>query len=192
MYVIEPAPERVLKIYLKCRGSSALVFYGMEDLCEGLTLTFIEECVGKNFGDLIKIVTKRKSGFYYDKETRSFGHTQKEEARYDPAEWILRTETGDKLTAEYLSPLYWKFRYRYCRPWINRQGRRARAYGHWRGPRTSNEKRQAFVLKDEGEPSIRGRRNSNNLPTGWDDYYTHNDACWKTQYKKRKRQYRPK
>ena len=194
MYVIEPVPERVLKIYLKCRGSSGRVFYGLEDVCESLTLAFIEECVGKNYGDLIKIVTKRKGGFYYDRETRSFGYTQKEEARYDPAEWILRVETGDKITAEDLRPVYWQLRsqrYRY-RPWRDRHGRKAsNAYGHYRKPKTQNEKRAAFPNKDEGEPEIRGRRNKNNLPTGWDDFLSHNDACWKTQYKRR-HQYRPR
>ncbi len=193
MYVIEQAPERVLKIYLKCRGSSGRVFYGLEDVCESLSLDFVEGFVGKNYGDLIKTVTKRKSGFYYDKETRSFGYAQKEEARYDPAEWILRTETGDKITAEDLRTIYWLLRSRRYLPWRDRHGRKAsNAYGHWRSPRTTNERRQAFQNVAEGEPPIRARRNKTNLTNAWDDCQTHNDSCWKTQYKKRKRQYRPK
>ena len=193
MYVIEPVPERVLKIYLCCRGSSSRVFYGLEDLCEDLTLDFVERFVGRNYGDLIKIVTARAHGLVWDAEKKKFGYKHPEKFHHVEAEFIIRTEDGEKLTSHELKDTYWRIRARLWRYMCPSMGRKAcNAYGHYRKPQTLNEKRQAFPNKDDGEPEIRGRRNKNNLPTGWDDYLSHNDACWKTQYKKRKRQYRPR
>ncbi len=192
MYVIEPVPERVLKIYLCCRGSDSRVFYGLEDLCEDLTLDFVEKFVGRNYGDRIKIVTARAHGLVWDAENKKFGYKYPEKFHHEEAEFIIRTEDGEKLTAHELKDTYWRIRARLWRSSWPRWGRKARnAYGHYRKPKTQNEKRAAFPNKDEGEPEIRGSRNKNNLPTGWDDFLSHNDACWKTQYKRR-HQYRPR
>lgn len=193
MYVIEPFPEREAKIYLCCSGSRSSVFYGLEDLCENLTLDFIERFVGRNYGDLIKIVTERAHGLAWDTEKKNFGYKNPEKFYHEEADYILRTEDGEKLTSHELKDVYWRFRWRRGRPWRDRHGRKASGvYGHWRSPKTTNERRQAFQNVAEGEPPIRARRNKTNLTNAWDDHQTHNDACWKTQYKKRKRQYRPK
>jgi hypothetical protein len=188
MYVIEPSPDREIKIYLHCCGTRSRVFYVLEDLCTQLTLDFVEKNVGLNYGYSIKIVTKRASGLQWDAEYK-FTYLHPEEAYWHPAAFIIRTEEGEKLTAEDLRPTYWGLRrWRYRWP---RMGRKAeRAYGTYRNPRTTNERRQAFQNKDEDEPPIRARRNKNNIITAWDDRLAHNDANWKTQYKRR-HQYRP-
>lgn len=193
MYVIEPFPEWETKIYLYCCGRRSRVFYGLDDLCENLTLDFVERCVGRNYGDPIKIVTERAHGLVWDTEKSKFGYKNPEKFYHVEAEFIIRTEPGEKLTSHELKDVYWRFRWQCRRPWRDRHGRKAsNVCGHWRSPSTTNEKRQAFQNIDDGEPPIRARRNKTNLTDAWDDNHTHNDACWKTQYKKRKRQYRPK
>ena len=77
--------------------------------------------------------------------------------------------------------------------WINykfkckRPAWRRQAWSGYRGIRTTNEKRQAFDTYVE-EYGIfvrpRGKRNTTNLPDGWDDYRAHNDKSWKTQSKR--------
>jgi hypothetical protein len=58
------------------------------------------------------------------------------------------------------------------------------AYGSFRCPRTTQERRWA-VQVDEDEPPIRCARNNRNLPNAWDDFYGHSDRSWKTQSKRR-------
>ena len=97
MYVIEPFPEWETKIYLCCCGSRSRVFYGLEDLCANLTLDFVEKFVGRNYGDLIKIVTERANGLVWDDENRKFGYKNPEKFYNVEADFILRKEDGEKL-----------------------------------------------------------------------------------------------
>jgi len=192
MHTIDPAPKREPNIYLHCRGVGTRVFCGLDHLCSEITLGFIGIHVGNTYYDEIKIVTTRASGGYWDKGRRAISYRHPEQYYWKPAEYIIRTEDGQRLTAEYLRPVYWEWRSRQRRPWRDRHGRKAsKVYGNWRSPKTTNERRQAFQNVDEGEPPIRARRNKTNLINAWDDTITHNDASWKTQ-SKRRHQYRPK
>lgn len=193
MYDIEPPLEREVKVYLCSRVSgTATVFASIEDFCTHNSLDFVERWVGRKYGDPIKIVTKRRSGCFYDKETRKIGWSQPEEYYYEEADFIIRSDTGESLTAEELSPVYWELRSRRWRgSWTRRQGLKSgTCYGTFKTPKTINEIRQAVQNKDDGEPPIRGRRNKNNLPSAWDDKYSDAQKSWKYQ-SKRKKQYRP-
>ncbi len=197
MYVIEPALCREQEIYLYCCGRLSRTFYGLDHLCEELSVDFIEKWVGEHYGEQIKIVTKRAHGLHWPKDRAKWEYQFPEEFYIEPAMYIVRTDEGEKLTSDFLKKACSRFYYNrraarlgYYKP---RMGRKTRGcYGNYRAPKTTNEKRQAFCIKEDGEPSIRARRNITNLTDAWDDTSRHNDACWKTQYKKRKRQYRPK
>jgi hypothetical protein len=81
--------------------------------------------------------------------------------------------------------------YRYGWFWERRRsrGEKKQAYGHWRAPKTTNERRWAHAWDDEEFAPrtgfARGRRRANALPNLWDDLYGHNDKSWKTQSKRR-------
>ncbi len=194
MHVIPSVPERETLVYVHCRGHISRVYNSVEDLCRDMPLDFVEENVGYQYDWPIKIVTKLRSGFTWDKETRKIYWKFPEESYLRYADFIIRTDTGEKLTAEELRPVYWRLRAlraRYRAPWRDRQGRKTEGCcGTYRHPRTTNERRQAFQNKDENEPPIRARRNCNNIITAWDDRYAHSEKSWKAQ-SKRKRQFRP-
>ena len=192
MHVIPSVPERETQVFVHCRGAISRVYNSVEDLCQDMPLDWIERYVGRHYDSPIKIVTRCRSGFEYDKETGRFWHRHPEEYYYYAADFIIRTDTGEKLTAEELRPVYWRLRRdRPYRPWADRHGRKTDGcYGTYRHPKTTNECRQAFQNKDENEPPIRARRNRNNLITAWDDRNAHSEKSWKAQ-SKRKRQFRP-
>ncbi len=191
MHVIPSAPERETQVYVHCCGTLSRVYNSVEDLCRDMPLDFIEEWVGYQYNDTIKVVTKRRSGMNWDKETSTFYWMNPEEYFYRSADFIIRTDTGEKLTAEELRPVYWRLRSRPYRPWAHRHGRKTDGcYGTYRHPKTTNERRQAFQNKDENEPPIRARRNHNNLINAWDDRNADTEKSWKAQ-SKRKRQFRP-
>ncbi len=192
MHVIPSAPERETRVYVHCRGHISRVYNSVEDLCRDMPLDFVEENVGYQYDWPIKIVTRRKTGLEYDKETRSFWWRFPEESYQYYADYIIRTDTGEKLTAAELSTVYWRLRSRkrWSR-WEHRHGRKTDGcYGTFRHPKTNNERRQAFQNKDENEPPIRARRNYNTIITAWDDRIAHSEKSWKAQ-SKRKRQFRP-
>jgi hypothetical protein len=59
------------------------------------------------------------------------------------------------------------------------------AYGNWRKPKTTQEKRAYFATKDEEETiKIRHRRGPKCLIDAYDDRYSHSDKNWKTQSKR--------
>jgi len=191
MYIIEPPLVREVKVYLCARGSGRATEYAsIEDFCIHQSLDFVERWVGRYYGEKIKIVTKRRSGAYWDRETRKIGWQQPEEYYYEEADFIIRTDIGDSLTAEELAPVYWEIRRRRSRDWRRSQGLKSGScYGRYTAPRTTNEIRQAVQNKDDGEPTIRCRRNKNNLPSSWDDKYAGVQKSWKYQ-SKRKNQYK--
>ncbi len=191
MHVIPLVPERETQVFVHCRGAVSRVYNSVEDLCRDMPLDFVEEFVGYYYDSEIKIVTKLKSGLNWNKETRTFYWMNPEEYFYRSPLYIIRTDTGEKLTAEELRPVYWRLRSRPWVPWRNRHGRKTDGcHGTFRHPKTNNERRQAFQNKDENEPSIRARRNFNNIITAWDDRNAHSEKSWKAQ-SKRKRQFRP-
>lgn len=101
--------------------------------------------------------------------------------------------TPDRLVGEYRA---WVKNYyaRSRRSWYNRRDRGARkdAYGRFRRPRTTQERRWASAWDDEDfMPPVRGKRRSHNLPNAWDDVYSHNQKSWKKQ-SKRRRQWKEK
>jgi hypothetical protein len=191
MHVIPSVPERETQVYLHCRGTITRAFNSVEDLCRELALSFVEEFVGLHYDSNIKIVTKPRSGITWDKEFWKIYWRSPEEYFYRLADFIIRTETGEKLTAEDLRPVYWRLRARRHIPWRNRHGRKTEGcYGTYRHPKTTNERRQAFRNRDEDEPVIRARRNHKNIIHAWDDRNAHSEKSWKAQ-SKRKRQFRP-
>ncbi len=191
MHVIPSVPERETRVFVHCRGALSRVYNSVDELCGDMPLDFIEENVGYYYDSDIKIVTKRKSGINWNKETCTIYWMNPEEYFYRSADFIIRTETGEKLTAEELRPVYWRRRSRPWVPWRNRHGRKTDGcYGTFRHPKTNNERRQAFQNKDENEPPIRARRNYNTIITAWDDRIAHSEKSWKAQ-SKRKRQFRP-
>lgn len=193
MYNVPPAPEKEPRVILHHIGGSKRVYENLEDMCNQLDLWWIKRMVGLKYGDGIKIVTRQRSGIMWDKETRKITWAQPEEFYHVDAEYIIRTEDGEKLTPEDLEPVYWRIRARGRHwGWRNSRDRGAKrsCYGGYRNPKTSNERRQAFQDKDENEPPIRARRNFNNIITAWDDRTVHSEKSWKLQ-SKRKRQYRP-
>lgn len=80
----------------------------------------------------------------------------------------------------------YKGRYYYWNSWSKK------AYGGWRHPRTTQERKWAHAWDDEEFcPPPRARRQGRYLPTVWDDIYAHSEKSWKTQ-SKRRHQWRPK
>jgi len=76
------------------------------------------------------------------------------------------------------------FRNRYDR---TSNGRRKKAYGHFRSVRTFQERKWAEAWNDEEfAPKTRRARAAPTLPDPWDDYICHNDKSWKTQSKRKK------
>ncbi len=66
-------------------------------------------------------------------------------------------------------------------------GRRKKAYGHYRHIRTFQERKLADAWDDvEFAPKTRSARTSKILPNPWDDILGHNDKSWKTQSKRKK------
>lgn len=105
-------------------------------------------------------------------------------------------ENGKVVTPDRLVGLFREWyhnRNPYRRGWWYRRfdcGEKKQAWGHWRAPKTTYERRWAHAWDDdEFAPKTgfaRGRRRANALPNLWDDYMTHNDKSWKTQTKRRK------
>lgn len=62
---------------------------------------------------------------------------------------------------------------------VPRTGRRS-PYRYRRHPATQAERRLAFALSEEGEPTIRGGRTMRRLPTYWDDLGRNNQRSWKS------------
>lgn len=56
---------------------------------------------------------------------------------------------------------------------------------HFKTPKTAQEKRQSFTHPE----LVRPKRRKNNLPESWDDNYRHNQYSWKSQGKRRRRQW---
>ena len=102
----------------------------------------------------------------------------------------IAVEDGNFVTPDRLVGLFrdwWNDRPRYR---YNRHGWNRNAYGSFRSPKTTNERRQvAAATVDDGAPPVRCARNFRNLPDAWDDFYGHSDRNWKTQ-SKRRHQYR--
>lgn len=73
----------------------------------------------------------------------------------------------------------------YDKIWMKKmQGRKRRAYGTWRHPRTLQEKRWAHAWDDEEFcPPVRAVRQGYHLPDVYDDYYSHNEKNWKRHRK---------
>lgn len=70
--------------------------------------------------------------------------------------------------------------------------RSKKAWGRYRGIRTTQERRWAHAWDDEEfAPRVRAQRNAANLPNAWDDYESHNEKSWKKQ-SNRRHQWRPK
>jgi hypothetical protein len=66
-----------------------------------------------------------------------------------------------------------------------RRGRKS-AYGRFRKPKTTQERRWSCAWDDEEfAPKIRKRRKGHNLPNAWDDYISHNEKSWKRQSKRK-------
>ena len=193
MHIIEPSLGREVKIYLCQKGAvRPTVYSNIDEFCSRRSLEFIKGWVGEYYGDPIKIVISRASGFSHDRETRRFYYKYPETFYIQPAEFIVRTDTGERLTLEELQPLYYAFyrRNRASTPYWRRQGLKSGCcYGRFRSPATTNERRQAFPNEDEGEPPIRGRRRAHSLPNTWDDVHSDSQKSWKYQ-SKRRHQYR--
>lgn len=191
MYIVPLAPEKEPRVVLHHMGGYKRVFENFEDMCANLDLTWIKENVGLKYDEEIKIVTKRASGFKWDREARKIVWTNPEEYYWVYAEYVIRTEDGEKLAYDDLAPIYYRYRQRtrasrYINP--RTRGAKRHCYGGYRKIRHANERRQAIA--EEGEPPIRARRNKNNLPNPWNDAFFKRQRCWKHQ-SKRKRQYKP-
>lgn len=100
---------------------------------------------------------------------------------YDKNERVVRLQ-------DYYNAVDGWFRSFPVRQWRDR-GQRARAYGHWRSPKTFQEKKAYYATTDWEEVNIkvRGKRKPHNLVDTWDDLHSHNEKCWKrhrrTQWK---------
>jgi hypothetical protein len=67
-----------------------------------------------------------------------------------------------------------------------RRGRKPRAFGSFRYPRSTQEKRWANAWDDEEDcPPVRARRNIRHLPDAWDDHWSKTHKSWKKQSKRR-------
>ena len=74
--------------------------------------------------------------------------------------------------------------------WLKRRnGQTKSAYGRFRHPKTLNELKAIFSLDEDDKfygAKIRSKRGKSYLPTVWDDVYSNNEKCWKTQSKRKK------
>ena len=128
-----------------------------------------------------------KNRFYYEMYPEKF------------VGYYLCTEKGllvspDLLMGEYMI-LYNEYR-EHKRNARDTEWRHKRSYmykhnhSRYKRPKTQQERRMACaVLKDEGEPDIRGRRKMRSLPSYWDDIRTRHSTGWKYSTK-RKHQYK--
>jgi len=91
--------------------------------------------------------------------------------------------------------LNWEEEWREKNPWRHRNdagGIHKPAWRWFRSIRTTQERRWAHAWDcEEHAPHVRSARQGRNLPNAWDDYWAHNEKCWKYQ-SKRKSQWRPK
>lgn len=101
--------------------------------------------------------------------------------------------TPDRLVGMYRAWKYDRYQQRINRfKYFRHKRTLKRAYGGFKHPRTTAEKRAFCSLKDEEYTNLgRARRNIPNLPDLWDDRYAHADKSWKTQ-SKRKHQWKQK
>ena len=120
--------------------------------------------------------------------------------------WLVAySEKGKLLSPEMLcgilSPFWAELNEESRRRWLEKMsyfnGRRRKAWGHWRRPRTTQERRfveeTVFLDVDEETEELnvipikfRARKN---LPNSWDDIYAHAQKSWKKQ-SKRPRQFK--
>lgn len=89
--------------------------------------------------------------------------------------FIMRDDFGQPLTRVDFSAQPHQRSGRYCKlaAW-NGEGpvpgvRRHRGFRYFRRPRTTQERRQAFAVREDKEPAPRARRNATNLPNSYDD-----------------------
>lgn len=95
---------------------------------------------------------------------------------YAYSEFIMRDDFGQPLTwADFrvlpTRRIFW--RYPKLENW-NGEGpvpgvQRHRGYHYFRRPGTTQERRQSFAVREEGEPAPRAGRNATNLPNSYDD-----------------------
>lgn len=124
--------------------------------------------------------------------------------RYEPVysehEYIMRDDDGKALTHGDFADIverrktYWGYRGRLLDNW-NGEGpvpgvRRPRGGNYFRHPKTTNERRWATPVLEDGEPAPRAARNSHHLPNSWDDYQraSREDRNWKRFRKTRWKQ----
>lgn len=98
---------------------------------------------------------------------------------YDTYAYVMRNDAGEALTAadffEFVQKPARRWGYRIPDSW-NGEGpvpgiRAWRSGGHYfRRIRTTQERRWATPVAEEGEPAPRPERNLRNLPNSWDDY----------------------
>jgi len=102
----------------------------------------------------------------------------------DHHQYAIRDSFGD-----FLDPFVIQADYNERHPHIpkwRRGSHRRTAYGRFRHPRSTQEKRWVHAWDDEEfAPKVRAKRGMRYLPDAWDDYLSHNDKCWKTQSKRR-------
>lgn len=162
-------------------------------------------CSYESFGDLFakhRIGENRiRAAFSCNPEDRTegnylFGEIDTEDGEFLSHHVYVCYENDKPVAPDRLIGLWREWRRGYNVSWLynwNRRrdrGEKACAYGHWRAPKTTNERRWAHAWDDdENAPKTgfaRGRRRAHALPNLWDDFMSHNDKSWKTQTKYRK------
>lgn len=186
MHVIEPNNEETGKVYFKVSGLRTQAYSDLAEFCANHILHECERELGPYLG--APILQPARVDYCWSKEPCRVEHP----AYIKGADWVIQRPDGESILIEEVRNIYHGWRAWNRRNYKPKMGRKAAwAYGSYRAPKTTNEKRQSFRVVEDGEPSIRCRRNMANLTDAWDDTTSHNDSCWKTQYK-RKNQYRAK
>lgn len=193
MFIVQPYPEDATRYVVIHRFGGPREWLTIEEFIYRYTLDFIRDQVAYHFDSPIKVIDQRRGGLHYDRLTSKCVWDVPEISHDEPCEWIIRDTYGNRLTAKEMEPRYYEeYRARRWRCRKNRQGRKTdHLWGSWRSMKTNNERKAAYVNVDDGEPTIRGARNHNNIPNAWACESRHAvQKNWKRQ-SKRKHQWRP-
>lgn len=125
----------------------------------------------------------RYDWYYYEKRDR-----------LQAVHYVALDRGGKFISSDRLVGLYREWRrgqvnfYRESWHSASDRGKKKSAYGGFRYIKTTQERRMDFIDPEATELGIeirvRNARNAANLPTAWDDFWAHNQKCWKKQSKR--------
>ena len=168
---------------------------------DGGEVIFVDDLLSfiAKFGGGTKFIEHMKFNIHeYEKVRSDIGYIPWNSRWNAVAKFFVCTEDGMMISPDLMYGEYSKYWYN---AWDERTALRNKRYRHVRGNNKSHtyttykrmgthpaRRSAAGVVKDDGEPTFRGKRNLHYLPTYWDDIKTRRSCSWKNT--KRKNQYK--